>query len=114
MKTNLSNFWKNFGYPEPVPEFKFHPNRRWRFDFAWPDKMIAVEVEGGIFIGGGHSRPKFIVKDMEKYNHAALLGWTVYRFQPKEFNNGEVVEILDQVFGIERKYDRLSDEKEIE
>lgn len=102
MKTDLSNFWKTFGYPDPVTEFRFHPERKWRFDFAWPDAKIAVEIEGGIFIGGGHSRPKWIVKDMEKYNAATLLGWKVFRFQPKEFNNGWVVEWLDQVFGVQR------------
>jgi len=72
MKTDLSTFWKNFGYPEPEKEYRFHPERRWRFDFCWPGFKLAVEVEGGIFIGRGHSRPKWIVKDMEKYNQATL------------------------------------------
>src|SRR5690606_39740371 len=40
--------------PEPVREYRFHPERRWRFDFAWPDLRVAAEVEGGIHIGGRH------------------------------------------------------------
>jgi hypothetical protein len=35
------------GLPEPIREYRFAPSRRWRFDFAWPAAMLAVEVEGG-------------------------------------------------------------------
>jgi len=103
MKTDLSSFWLMFGYPAPKLEFKFHPDRRWRFDFAWEEKKIAIEVQGGLFIGGAHSRGAYIVKSQEKYNNAALMGWRIFYFQPKEFNNGIATEILDQVFGIQRR-----------
>lgn len=39
-----------------VREHRFHPARRWRFDFAWPELLFAVEVEGGIWTGGRHNR----------------------------------------------------------
>ncbi len=104
LKSDLYNFWSMFGYPPPMVEFKFHPNRRWRFDFCWPDKLIALEVQGGLFIRGAHSRGAYIVKSQEKYNHAALMGWRIFYFQPKEFNDGTAIEILDQVFGIKREY----------
>lgn len=40
--------WKAGRYePEFVREHRFHPTRRWRFDFAWPDEKVALEVEGG-------------------------------------------------------------------
>lgn len=61
-------------------EFKFHPKRKWRFDFAWPDLLVAAEVEGGVFVRGRHVSPKGFVADCEKYNAAAQLGWTVLRF----------------------------------
>lgn len=79
-----------FGIPKPVEEYKFHPTRKWRFDFAWPGKLVAVEIEGGIWIkgfsghGGSHSLPSNIVRDMEKFNAAMLLGWRIFRFQPSE------------------------------
>ena len=77
-------FWvRTFKLPEPEQEYKFHPTRKWRFDFAWPEKMIAVEIEGGIWVGGGHNRPKAFLKDIEKYNNASLLGWRVFRFAVK-------------------------------
>ena len=65
--------------PEPVREFRFHPSRRFRFDFAWPDKKAAIEVEGGIWNNGRHTRGKGYSEDVIKYNEAALLGWTVLR-----------------------------------
>lgn len=51
----------------------------WRFDFAWPDLMFAVEVEGGAHVNGRHNRGKGFEEDLLKYHHAVRLGWTVYR-----------------------------------
>lgn len=43
--------------PQPVTEHRFHPKRRWRFDLCWPVRKIALEVEGGIWVNGRHTRP---------------------------------------------------------
>lgn len=65
----------------PVREHVFCPGRKFRFDFAWPDKMIAVEIEGGTAFGKSrHSRGKGFETDCVKYNIAARLGWRVLRF----------------------------------
>ena len=69
--------------PQPVAEHRFHPERKWRFDFAWPDRMIALEVDGGVWAGGRHTRGAGWVKDAEKLNHAAALGWRMFRSTPK-------------------------------
>ena len=74
----------DFGLPKPVVEFLFHSERKWRFDFAWPQSRLAVEVEGGVWIQGRHTRGSGFVKDMEKYNAAAMLGWRILRFQPQD------------------------------
>ena len=67
--------------PEPEREFRFHALRLWRFDFAWPDTKVAVEMEGGVFIGkGGHRSKTNFMSDCEKYNEAAAIGWRVLRF----------------------------------
>ena len=72
--------WRRFGgEPEPVPELRFHPTRRWRFDFAWPESRIAVECEGGVWTRGRHTRGAGFIADCEKYNAAAALGWCVFR-----------------------------------
>ncbi len=74
--------WKSLGgkHAEPEREFRFHPERKWRFDFAWPDHKVAVEVEGGQFSVGRHQRLSGFEADCDKYNSAALLGWAVLRF----------------------------------
>jgi very-short-patch-repair endonuclease len=61
-------------------QFKFHATRKWRFDFAWPQFMLAVEIDGGIFSRGRHVSPGGFIADCEKTNAAALDGWTVLRF----------------------------------
>ena len=71
------------GLPIPQPEYRFHPVRRWRFDFAFPEHKIALEVEGGIWGGGRHITPDGFYKDMEKYNTAACMGWRVLRVTPQ-------------------------------
>jgi len=72
----------------PVLEHHFHPTRRWRFDVAFPAHKLAVEIEGGAFTRGRHNRGVGFVKDMEKYNTAALLGWRVFRFTPGQVLDG--------------------------
>lgn len=71
--------WKAIQGPNLEPEFKFHPERRWRFDFACPITKTAVEIEGGHWTGGRHTRGAGFEADCEKYNEAALEGWTVFR-----------------------------------
>lgn len=76
---------KSEGLPIPVMEHRFHPTRMWRFDYAWPDRRVALEVEGGIFRKkGAHNTPIAMMEDMEKYNAAAALGWRVLRVIPSE------------------------------
>lgn len=62
-----------------VREHRFCPPRLWRFDFAWPSMALAVEIEGGAFIGGRHTRGAGFRGDAEKYATALLLGWRVLR-----------------------------------
>ena len=72
------------GLPEPVPEYQFHPTRKWRFDYAWPLHRVYLEVEGGVWIQGRHNRGAGIIEDMKKYSEAAILGWRGLRVIPQE------------------------------
>lgn len=72
-------------------EYLFARPRRWRFDWAWPDERIAIEVEGGVFVRGRHTRGAGYVADMEKYNEARVRGWAVYRITPSQLAGGHVV-----------------------
>lgn len=65
-------------------EYKFHPSRRWRFDFASPELRIAVEVDGGGWVNGRHHRMSGWLKDQEKLNSAAMLGWRVLHYAPDQ------------------------------
>ena len=72
-------------------EVRFAPPRRWRFDFVVGDPVddLAVEVEGGHWVGG-HGRARF-EKDCEKYNAAALMGYRVLRFTTKQAEDGTAI-----------------------
>lgn len=80
----------------PVPEFevRFHPSRGWRFDYAWPDRMLALEVDGGIYSAGKHGRGDGIEKDQEKTNHAAALGWRVMRTTPRKLTKPTTISLI--------------------
>ena len=78
----------------PVREFCFHPTRKWRFDFAWPDKKLAVECEGGTFSGGRHTTGSGFEKDSEKYNAAVLQGWRVLRFTSTAIRSGVALQTV--------------------
>jgi hypothetical protein len=72
---------------EPVTEYRFHPLRRWRFDYAWPAHKLALEVEGGLWVGGRHSRGKGAVADLEKYSEAAIAGWRILYCTPRDLGS---------------------------
>ena len=71
--------------------------RKWRFDYAWPAKKIAVEVEGGVFTNGRHSRGAGMAADMEKYNTATLMGWRVFRYCVNHVDSGAAITQLETV-----------------
>ena len=79
LEATASILFKSMGL-DPVQEYRFHPVRRWRFDFAFPEEKIAVEIEGGTFSKSRHTTGIGYEKDCEKYNAATLNGWKVFRF----------------------------------
>jgi hypothetical protein len=84
------------GLPQPQREFLFHKKRKWRFDFAWPDLLIAVEVEGGVYVGGRHVRGEGYEADCEKYNEAQISGWMVLRFTPGMIKRGKASSVIEK------------------
>lgn len=71
-------------------EYRFAPPRRWRFDVAFVRAKVAVELEGGVWSRGRHTRPKGYRADCEKYNAAQLLGWKVLRFVSNDITESPV------------------------
>lgn len=96
------------GLPQPELEYMFHHTRRWRFDAAFPwreilhagerwHRPIAVEIDGAVWTQGRHTRGSGYVKDMEKLNAAAELGWFVFRFSPQMVESGEAIRQLKRI-----------------
>lgn len=83
------------GLPDPEREFMFHPIRKWRFDFAWPDQLVAAEVEGGIYSNGRHVTPTGFIEDCRKYNEAACMGWRVFRLPMTWVESGEALRYVE-------------------
>jgi very-short-patch-repair endonuclease len=91
------------GLPPPVPELGFCDGRKWRFDFCWPVRMLALEVDGGGWTRGRHHRPKGYAKDCEKLNAAVLLGWRVLRVTPQMVASGAALELVRKALGKEKE-----------
>lgn len=94
---------KQSGLPEPVAEYRFHAVRRFRFDFAWPTLRVALEVDGGVWTKGAHGRGTGIVRDQEKHNYAACMGWVVIRCVPKDLHSAATFAFLKQAMKVNAK-----------
>jgi very-short-patch-repair endonuclease len=74
---------------QPEREFKFHPTRGWRVDFAWPDRKLAVEIESSV-----HRIKNRFASDIPKYNALALGDWTLLRFTAKMVDSAEAIDTV--------------------
>lgn len=84
-------------------EYRFHPERRWRFDFALPEKMIAIEIDGGnrlaVVSRGGRAVAvgrHTADADYEKLCEAAILGWRILRFTPAQVKSGYAIGAIER------------------
>lgn len=93
----FSELLRSLNLPVPVPEYIFHEKRRWRMDYAWPNQKVALEVEGGIWTNGRHTRGKGFLNDMEKYNTATVMGWRILRTTPNNLLTAETAKMLKQI-----------------
>lgn len=108
------------GIPRPETEYKFHETRKWKMDFAWPHnfsdtacfldekavayyttlKPVCLEVQGGIFIQGRHSRGAALIKEWEKLNEAACLGYRILYCQPSDLCTTDMANTIKRALGI--------------
>lgn len=75
-------------------EYKFCHERKFKFDFADKDIMVAIEIEGGTWSGGRHTTGSGFAADCRKYNLATSLGWKVFRFTGEMVKSGEAVNFI--------------------
>ena len=99
---------EKLGLPLPQDEYEFSDERKWRADFCWPEEKVILEVEGGAYVRGRHTRGKGFEKDIEKYLTAQAMGYRVLRCQPKDFPgkysktiSALVVDALSSALGVE-------------
>lgn len=124
----LLAMFEEAGVPGPVFEYRFDAKRRWRFDIAWPsaggasdegrvtgDELgkdsgnskrlitphlsLALEVQGGIWTGGRHTRGAALLGEWEKLNAAACAGWRVLFVQPRDLMKRSTVELVKRALG---------------
>jgi very-short-patch-repair endonuclease len=87
-------YWKAIKGQTYEREVQFQKGRKWRFDFAWPDIKVAVEVEGGVWMArGGHTTGSGYTGNCEKYNEALLDGWRVFRLTPDQITADYLIRI---------------------
>lgn len=95
----ITAWCRSQGFHEPVREHLFAQDigRLWRLDFAWVAERVALEVEGGAWTQGRHTRGKGFTADMAKYNELSLRGWRLLRCTPQQLKKGTVYDLLERV-----------------
>lgn len=86
--------------PQPIREYMFHTDQNWRFDFVWLNHMIALEIQGGSFTRGRHSRGAGQMTDYEKVNAANVMGWRVFYANTSMLSHKKLPILADQIHSI--------------
>ncbi len=100
LEASFDYYWRIFDGPSLEPEYRFDTKRRWRFDRAYPDNLIAIELDGGTFNQGRHTRGMGYSADCEKLNTAILAGWRVFRLTSDMLQNdpqkhvGQIIQFI--------------------
>ena len=93
-RQQFRHYCMDAGLPEPEPELRFQPERQWRFDYGWPGEKVALEVDGGVWSGGRHTRGAGFLEDMAKLSEAAALGWRIIRCTPDDLYGAATLDRL--------------------
>jgi len=88
------------GLPTPLREYAAVPGRRFRWDFAWTDARVLVEINGGTYARMGHSTGTGIARDYEKSNLAMLAGWRTFVFDRRMVEAGTALDVTAKALGI--------------
>ena len=94
LETKFALYWRSLGGPELERESRFHPERKWRADFAHIESRTLIEIEGGIYIQGRHNRAAGFIADAEKYLEAFLAGWAVVRLTAAQISAPTVERLI--------------------
>lgn len=99
------------GLPAPIREYPFCPGRRYRADFSYPEHgKVLIEVEGGIWTNGRHSRGAGLTADAEKYNAASCLGWRLIRVTGEMIRDGRALAWVERALESAKSPRQILDE----
>ena len=96
LEGKFSRLWEALGGPPLESEFQFADGRKWRFDFCHVASMTAIEIEGGIWSKGRHTRGSGYLADCEKYNAAATMGYVVFRLTGEMITTPQLKPIIER------------------
>ena len=102
MARRFEELWRMLGGAELVKEHRFHPERKWRFDYAHLPTKTAIEINGGVWSGGRHNRGAGYLRDREKVNTAQMLGWKVFELGTGQVTPANVQAIIEHVTEVTR------------
>ena len=102
MARRFEELWRMLGGAELATEHRFHPERRWRFDYAHLPTKTAIEINGGVWSGGRHNRGAGYLRDREKVNAAQMLGWKVFELGTGQVTVDNVQAIINHVTEVTR------------
>ena len=93
LEAAFAQAWRAFApdAPAPVSEYRFDSVRRFRLDYAWPEQRVGVELQGGTYTQGRHTRGPGYDADCVKANLLASHGWRVYRVTASMLREPEAV-----------------------
>jgi very-short-patch-repair endonuclease len=97
LERQFAMLWRVVDGPQLTPEWRFDEVRRWRFDFAHRESRVAIEIEGGVWSGGRHTRGAGFVGDCEKYLEAHLAGWRVMRLTKEMITYANCLRIKEYI-----------------
>lgn len=83
-------------------EFAFAETRKWRWDFCCPGENLAIEIDGGLYTGGRHTRGPGYQEDLTKYQEGACLGWSLLRFSVEDVMTGRAKNVIGRWLKIQR------------
>jgi very-short-patch-repair endonuclease len=81
----------------PQRQYRFDPSRKWEADFCWPARLLIVEVDGGVFVNGGHNRGKAYTDDRERDAEAMCHGWKVLRVTTAQVESGQALAWIERL-----------------
>lgn len=97
LEVRLAEYWHAHVDKSIVAQYKFHPVRSWRFDFAFPELYIAIEIQG---FGTGHTSYTGMQRDYEKHNSAMAIGWGIVYLMSSDLTQVRIKSTIHMITSI--------------